>query len=172
MNIEELLLCKAQNKSGEWVCGLLVHQDTGYQYTMFTENEDMDDAYCPGKTQNCTELAIQSRDENGYLTIHTISPETLCRFTGMIDKNKNKIFEYDVLLTQPFTDKPHSSKAKSKRHEVIVKYVSNLETCESSWGVDYIQEPGKYQCCNWNEFYESEIIGNWLDKNRKEEKHA
>lgn len=170
MNTEDLLLCKAKTKSGAWVYGLPMHQDTGYTYAFvpaeskglkYTHPDDID-------VKHFTELAIQTRTENGILVTHSIVPETLCRFTGMLDINKNKIFENDILLTQPYTDKPLSAKAKSKRHKGIVEYHRSTETNEVGWALKFITDTGKFNCCNWNDFYESQIIGNRFDENQAE----
>lgn len=167
MNIEDLLLCKAKNTHGEWVHGLLIHQDTGYTYTLFSDKNIVDLKYThpdDAEVKHFTELAIQTRTENGRLATHPIIPETLCRFTGMLDIDKNKIFENDVLLTQPYTDKACSAQAKSKRHQGVVKYDLSPETNESGWALELTESTGKFRHCNWNEFFEAKILGNIFDK--------
>ena len=66
------LLCKAKHKiTKEWVVGYYVRARKGYY------NHDM------------------IIDENSVM--HDIDPATLCRCTGFEDKNKNLLFEHDLL---------------------------------------------------------------------------
>jgi hypothetical protein len=166
MTSEDLLLCKAKNTKGKWVYGLLIHQDTGYTYALFSENSNGIKYTHPDDVEikHFTELAIQERTENGRLITHSIIPETLCRFTGMLDIDKKQIFENDVLLTQPYTDKPYSTKAKSKRYQGVVKYIFSPDTNESGWVLELTEGTGKFRHCNWNEFFEAKILGNIFDK--------
>ena len=89
-----------------------------------------------------------------------IIPETVGQFTGLTDKNGKKIFEGDIIKTQPFRDKPHSLHAKTKRHIGVIEYYSGRQGAE--WRVD-IDDRGKYTCCAFSEFFECEIIGNIHD---------
>lgn len=166
MTSEDLLLCKAKNTKGKWVYGLLIYQDTGYTYALFSENGNGIKYTHPEDVEirHFTEQAIQERAENGRLIIHSIIPETLCRFTGMLDSDKNKIFENDILLTQPYTDKACSLKTKSKRHQGVVKYNFLPDTNESGWVLELTESTGKFCHCNWNEFFEAKILGNIFDK--------
>ena len=167
MNTEDLLLCKAKDAHGEWVYGLLIHQDTGYTYTLFSDENIIDLKYAhpdDAEVKHFTELAIQTKTESGHLKTHAIIPETLCRFTGMLDIDKNKIFENDVLLTQPYTDKICSTRAKSKRFQGVVKYNFSPDTNESGWVLELTEDTGKFRHCNWNEFFEAKILGNIFDK--------
>jgi len=158
VNIEDLLLCKAKNAYGEWIHGLLVHRNTGYSYALpYAHSDDQG-------VKHLTELAIQTRTENGLLTVYSIIPETLCRFTGMLDIGKNKIFENDVLLTQPYTDKICSTKAKSRQFQGIVKYNFSPDTNESGWALELTEDTGKFRHYNWNEFFEAKILSNVFDK--------
>ena len=98
-----------------------------------------------------------------------IESETVGQYTGLTDKNGKKIFEGDIVKTQPFSDKPYSSKAKYKKHIGVVKYrIRHFKNhfyeqdYEAKWIVTII-DYGKFTCYNWNEFFECEIIGNIHD---------
>lgn len=98
-----------------------------------------------------------------------VVPETVGQYTGLTDKNGKKIFEGDIVRTQPFSDKPYSSKAKYKQHIGVVKYrirhFKNQfyeQNYEGGW-IAKIIDYGKFTCCNWNEFFKCEVIGNIYD---------
>ena len=75
------ILYKAKRvDNDEWVCGLPIYKN---YIRVFTEHEYEDEDGIKVKystTQDCK-----------------IDPKTMCEFTGLIDKNKNKIFEHDIL---------------------------------------------------------------------------
>ena len=98
-----------------------------------------------------------------------VNPETVGQYTGLTDKNGKKIFEGDIVRTQPFSDRPYSSKAKFKQHIGVVEYrVRHFKNSlyeqdyESDWAVD-IKDYGKYTCCDWSAFFKCEVIGNIHD---------
>ena len=77
---KEILYKAKRVDNGEWVCGLPIYKN---YIRVFTEHE--------------------FEDENGrkikYSTTkdYQVDPKTMCEFTGLIDKNKNKIFEHDII---------------------------------------------------------------------------
>lgn len=75
------ILYKAKRvDNGEWVCGLPIYKN---YIRVFTEHE--------------------YEDEDGrkvkYSTTkdYQVDPKTMCEFIGLTDKNKNKIFEHDIV---------------------------------------------------------------------------
>ena len=93
--------------------------------------------------------------------------ESVGEWTGICDINKRKIFENDIVRTQPFTDRPYSSKAKSKQHIGVVKYCMpefrgdnfKQKVYDAKWRVD-VKDYGKYVCSDWSDFFNCEVIGN------------
>lgn len=98
---------------------------------------------------------------------HLVIPETVGGYTGIHDINKRKIFENDIVRTQPFTDRPYSSKAKSKQHIGVVEYCTpklngdhfKQKIYDAKWRVR-VKDYGKYRCSNWSDFFDCEVIGN------------
>ena len=75
------ILYKAKRvDNGEWVCGLPIYKN---YIRVFTEHEyEFEDGR---KTKYSTTKDYQ------------VDPKTMCEFTGLIDKNGNKIFERDIV---------------------------------------------------------------------------
>lgn len=100
---------------------------------------------------------------------YEVIPETVGQCTGLEDKNGKMIFEGDIVRTQPFLDKPYSSKAKYKQHIGVVEYrVSHFKNSfyeqdyKAEWIVD-IKDYGKFTCYDWSKFFKCEVIGNIHD---------
>ena len=139
------ILYKAKRvDNGEWVCGLPIYKN---YIRVFTEHEYEDED--------------EDEDEDGRKTKYSttqdcqVDPKTMCEFTGLIDKNKNKIFENDIV---DYEDCPASD---YYRETIIVNqgviefedgafFVTNRETVE----MDDLVYKGVMEC---------DVVGNIFD---------
>lgn len=153
MNEQHLFRGK-QKDNGEWVTGYYVFQR---------------------KRSGVFGQVISELDFDRHLIIdlrgnlHEVIPETVGQYTGLKDKNGKLIFEGDIVRTQPFSDKPYSSKAKYKQHIGVVEYrVSHFKNSfyeqdyKAEWIVD-IKDYGKFTCYDWSKFFKCKVIGNIHD---------
>ena len=102
----------------------------------------------------------------------TVLKETVGEFTGMTDKNGTKIFEGDIVKTQPFYDRPYSEKRKGKQFLGVVNLhihtfkgnkIFPEQKYDSFWQVDIIEDTEKYNHYNWSRFWNCEVVGNKFD---------
>ncbi len=133
------ILYKAKRvDNGEWVCGLPIYKN---YIRVFTEHEYEDED--GRKTKYSTTKDYQ------------VDPITMCEFIGLIDKNKNKIFEHDIV---DYEDCPASD---YYRETIIVNrgviefedgafFVTNRETVE----MDDLVYKGVMECS---------VVGNIFD---------
>lgn len=84
--MREILSKAKQIDNGEWIEGSLI-------------DLDIDSGYCyivpPYKKASILPIIFLITDR-----MKLVDPETLCRFTGLCDKNGNKIWENDIVTCQ------------------------------------------------------------------------
>ena len=90
----------------------------------------------------------------------------------MTDKNGIKIFEGDIVRTQPFYDRPYSVTRKEKQFLGVVNLhihtfkgnkVFPEQKYNSFWQVDIIENTEKYNHYSWSRFWNCEVVGNKFD---------
>lgn len=100
---------------------------------------------------------------------HLVIPESVGEYTGIHDKNDKKIFENDIVRTQPFYDRPFSSKRKGKQFVGVVEYTTRKfngnrfyqeQTYDARWRANIVEDIGKYVHSSWGDFWNCEVIGN------------
>ena len=140
-------MCKGKRKdNGEWIYGYLVVRNVGVDKQSY----------------RIVNFNVSPNPE-GFV----IDPDTLCRCTGIRDKNAKLIFEHDIIKTQEIYDRPHSSRRKGKEFfGVVTKNTFHHNTCKQDydckWHVKINDEEfgPKYGCYDWSIFFKSEIVGN------------
>ena len=116
------ILFKAKTCNGEWVEGLLAHKDNKW--------------YISNKA--------------GQPFAFEVRPDTICQYTGLTDKNGNKIWEYDVVEVT-YRD---SRFAENYTEIGFIKYFNS----SARYRYVFKEEAWNFDCST-----EIEVIGNIFD---------
>lgn len=99
-------------------------------------------------------------------------------FIGIRDKNGKEIYAGDIIISQEFSTRPYSSKAKHKRFIGIVEYQigegnfsgggekDRFLQYSAGWGATF-EDRGNYRCGAWDDFFDCEVIGNIFENPEK-----
>ena len=133
--MREILFRAKRTDNGEWVEGNVIHS--------YDADEEYKAIIIPVKSSDM----YTDTDDNdiGFETWNKVNPETLCQYTGLKDKNGNRIWENDIV----------SGYFNHKKITGFIKYGSNA--------VYYIEREGSYGIHLDNSEDWLEVIGNIFD---------
>lgn len=105
----------------------------------------------PKKKEECFIVELRNRGDCTY----EVEPETICQYTGLKDKNGNRIWENDIVLCKKYLD-GNFVECHIERGFVEMKY--------GAYGLHRFKQNAYYRPFkDWLEDYEYEVIGNCFD---------
>ena len=135
--------------NGEWVEGYLF--DDGFENgRMFVGGLVIEEYHGTA----CDDWSITG------INFYEVDPSTICQYTGLTDKNGNKIWENDVCRYV------NSDECGTQEEIFVVKYGRHAEFCKINMGfyIDWIKTD--YYRCDlvfWTENRNIQVIGNIFD---------
>ena len=94
---------KAKNRICEWVNGDLLQHLDGTVYIGENEGPWTDDGLC----------------NSDYTHVEIVDPDTVCQFTGLLDKNGKEIYEGDVLRSDEYPYSRIGDKRRDNYYAVV-----------------------------------------------------
>ena len=106
--------------------------------------------------QNCALTGLfEDPEDNMYFNDVEIDPETLCQYTGLKDKNGNRIWENDIVVCKQYID------GNFIDYHIEFGFV---EMKHGAYGLHRDRPDAYYRPFkDWLEDYEYEVLGNIFD---------
>ena len=140
--MREILFRAKRIDNGEWVSGYYVY-DYAHNAHFIFKNQFV----CP----NC----INDRRIDYSVCDYEIDPDTLCQYTGLKDKNGNRIWENDIVVCKQYID------GNFIDYHIEFGFV---EMKHGAYGLHRDRPDAYYRPFkDWLEDYEYEVLGNIFD---------